>query len=185
MKISFTATKVLSSFLGIKCIERNVYLSCFSCFSSCIHGCRLLGKFIPHFGESILYLGKDLNLDGFSEQPGGDKKVFKSNNILISWRKNKNLLHLEVAEAGKITQLLCSKMCQSFAEGVAINDSVNEVVVVNDSVNSCETDQDTSQSRVCKSNATCSNIEELKTRQTTNTEAIQTLSDSLDHITTE
>ncbi|CAB3987358.1 Hypothetical predicted protein, partial [Paramuricea clavata] len=70
-----------------------------------------------------------------------------------------------------------------FTEGVAVNDAVNEVVVVNDSDNSCETDQDTSQSRVCKSNAICSNIEELKTGQTINTEAIQTLSDSLVHIT--
>ncbi|CAB4035251.1 Hypothetical predicted protein [Paramuricea clavata] len=74
-------------------------------------------------------------------------------------------------------------MCQIFTEGVVVNDFVNEVVVVNDSANSCETDQDTSQSRVCKSNAICSNIEKPKSGQTINTEAIQALSDSLVHIT--
>ena len=79
------------------------------------------------------FLNKGLNLVGTWEQLGGDKKVFKSSNILISWRKNKNLLHLKGAEAGKITQLLCLKMCQNDAESVVINDYVNEAVV-------CKTD---------------------------------------------
>ncbi len=107
------------------------------------------------------------------------KKVFKSSNILISWRKNKNLLHLEGAQAGKITQLLYSKMCQNDAESVVVNDSVNEAVVVNDPVNPCETDL---QSRIYRSSA-MEYIEEPKAGQAVNTEAIQSLSDSLVHIT--
>ena len=125
------------------------------------------------------FLSKDLNLVGTWEQPGGDKKVFKSSNILISWRRNKNLLHLEGAKAGKIIQLLCSKMCQNDAESVVVNDSVNEAVVVNDPDNPCETDL---QSRVYRSSA-MEHIEELKAGQAVNTEAIQSLSDSLIHIT--
>lgn len=119
------------------------------------------------------FVDKDLNMDGVWEQPGSDKKVFKSNNILISWRRGKNLLHLEGAEAGKIIQRLCSKICQGFVESVNINDSVNEVVVVNDAANSCETDLDTFESRVGKDSAVCSDIEALKTGQAINTEAIQ------------
>ena len=46
------------------------------------------------------FVEKDLNLDGIWEQPVGNKEIFKSNNILISWRKNKNLLHLELRRRG-------------------------------------------------------------------------------------
>lgn len=129
------------------------------------------------------FVGKDLNLDGVWEQPRGDKKVFKSNNISITWRKNKSLLHFEGLEANKITKLLCCIICQSFAESVAVNNSVNEVVVVNDSVNSCESDSGTLQGRVSKSNAISSDMEGPITGQAINTEAIRALSDSLVHIT--
>ena len=70
-------------------------------------------------------------------------------------------------------------MCQNDAESVVVNDSVNEAVVVNDPDNPCETDL---QSRVYRSSA-MEHIEELKAGQTVNTEAIQSLSDSLIHIT--
>lgn len=83
---------------------------------------------------------------------------------------------------GKIIQRRCFKICHSFSENVAINDSCNEVVVVNESANSCETDLDTFQSRVCKHNAINSDIEGLNTGQAINTEAIRAPSDSLVHL---
>ena len=40
------------------------------------------------------FFSDELKLDGVWEQPGGDKKIFSTADISISWRKNKSLLHI-------------------------------------------------------------------------------------------
>jgi hypothetical protein len=55
-------------------------------------------------------LSEDLKLTGIWEQPGGDKKVFRTNDTSILWRKSKSLLHLEGTDAGKITQLIRKRL---------------------------------------------------------------------------
>ena len=88
-------------------------------------------------------LSEDLKLTGIWEQPGGDKKVFRTNDTSISWRKSKSLLHLEGTDVGKITQLLCTKICEDL-NGVS---KTNNIII---SDCSCQTESDISQSCLCK-----------------------------------
>ncbi|CAB4020864.1 Hypothetical predicted protein, partial [Paramuricea clavata] len=45
------------------------------------------------------FTSNELKLDGNWEQPGGDKKIFNSENISITWRKAKSILNIEGVEA--------------------------------------------------------------------------------------
>jgi hypothetical protein len=99
-------------------------------------------------------LSEDLKLTGIWEQPDGDKKVFRTNDTSISWRKNKSMLHLEGTDAGKITQLLCTKICEDL-NGVS---KTNNIII---SDCSCQTESDISQSCLCKCKDICHDIEVL------------------------
>ncbi len=58
------------------------------------------------------FFSEDIKLEGIWEQPGGDEKVFKMDNMSISWRRNKNLFDLDGKdeEVGRVTRLLCDKV---------------------------------------------------------------------------
>jgi uncharacterized protein YoxC len=120
-------------------------------------------------------LSEDLKLTGIWEQPDGDKKVFRTNDTSISWRKSKSLLHLEGTDAGKITQLLCTKICEDLN---AVSKTNN--IIISDC--SCQTESDISQSCLCKCKDICHDIEGLKSGQKVTSEAIQSLSKAVSHI---
>ena len=120
-------------------------------------------------------LSEDLKLTGIWEQLGGDKKVFRTNDTSISWRKSKSLLHLKGTDAGKITQLLCTKICEDL-NGVS---KTNNIII---SDCSCQTESDISQSCLCKCKDICHDIEGLKSGQKVTSEAIQSLSKAVSHI---
>ena len=50
------------------------------------------------------FVGENLKLEGSWTQPGGDKKMFTSDNSTIIWRKNKNLLCLSERCQERIVQ---------------------------------------------------------------------------------
>ena len=116
------------------------------------------------------FLSEDLKLIGIWEQPGGDKKVFKTRNISISWRKSKSLLYIEGPEADKITQLLCSKIMENL-------NSVSGNSNISSSDCSCQTEAD-----ISKCNDFRCDIKELKASQNASKEAIQALSGTVDLI---
>ena len=58
------------------------------------------------------FVGENLKLEGSWTQPGGDKKMFTSDNSTIIWRKNKNLLYLEGEKASDVRKELCKHMCK-------------------------------------------------------------------------
>ena len=63
--------------------------------------------------ESLkLLLKEDLKLDGTWSHPGGDKKLFRAENITISWRRNKSILLLEGENAGSLMKNLCDMMLE-------------------------------------------------------------------------
>ena len=111
--------------------------------------------------------GVNRNMHG---QPGGDKKVFMTRNISISWRKSKSLLYIEGPEADKITQLLCSKIMENL-NGVSGNSNISS------SDCSCQTEVD-----ISKYSDFRSDIKELKVSQNASKEGIQALSGTVDLI---
>ena len=48
------------------------------------------------------FVADSLKLKGVWSQPGGDKKVFATEDVSIIWRKNKNLLFIEGAKANQL-----------------------------------------------------------------------------------
>ena len=103
-------------------------------------------------------VSEKLNLDGSWEQPGGDRKVFKCEDLTITWKKNKNLLCIEGERAKDITEDLCKIICSEYSGASSEHSSV--------------------------STDTRDDIESLKLGQSINCEAIKTLSDSICHLTT-
>jgi hypothetical protein len=79
------------------------------------------------------FTSNELKLDGNWEQPDGDKKIFNSENISITWRKAKSILNIEGVEAGKIIYLLCAQLCKN-------TDSTIQSGNTNYSNSSCQTD---------------------------------------------
>ena len=125
------------------------------------------------FDSLKLLIADDLKLDGTWEHPGGDKKVFKFNDSLISWRKGKGLLQIEGDEMGKVYQHLCKKILNS------LHSSVKNVV---SSDMSCQTNVDTPRQSSCPCADVVFDIEELKSGQEINREIIQTLSQTVEQI---
>ena len=121
------------------------------------------------------FLSEDLTLIRIWEQPGSDKKVFKTCSTSISWRKSKSLLYVEGPEADKIAQLLCSKNVENL-------NSVSENSNIDSSDCSYQTEADFSKSCLCRCNDFCCDIKELKASQNASKEAIQALSGTLDLI---
>jgi uncharacterized protein YoxC len=85
------------------------------------------------------------------------------------------LLHLEGTDAGKITQLLCTKICEDLN---AVSKTNN--IIISDC--SCQTESDISQSCLCKCKDICHDIEGLKSGQKVTSEAVQSLSKAVSHI---
>ena len=131
--------------------------------------------------DSLKFISEDLKLDGNWEQPGSDKKVFKTDNFSVSWRKSKSLLHFEGDETRNIAQVLTGAMIVK-----NFDPAVNKDTNTSNSNSSCKTK---STSLLSLSGASCkctdvhSDIQELKLSQSVNREAIQALSDSLACIT--
>ena len=102
------------------------------------------------------FVGKNLKLEGSWTQPGGDKKVFTSDNSTIIWRKSKNLLYLEGEKASDVRKELCKHMCKQDEEiSVAQQSNMQNV---------------------------CDDLEGLRLGQLANTEAIQAISGSISNI---
>ena len=56
------------------------------------------------------FFSNELKLDDVWAQSGGDKMVFSTTDVSISWRKSKNLLYIVGDEMGKYMELFCSKI---------------------------------------------------------------------------
>lgn len=110
------------------------------------------------------FVSENLKLEGTWSQPGGDKKLFTSEDLTIIWRKNKNLLSVNGKRASKIMKELCKQICK------LDEDNLESPI------------SDARQSSM-KSSDICEEFENLKFGQLVNTEAIQALSGSISHIT--
>ena len=63
--------------------------------------------------ESLkLFIKEDLKLDGTWSHPGGDKKLFSTENIIISWRRSKSILWLKGENADGLMKNLCNMMLE-------------------------------------------------------------------------
>ena len=123
------------------------------------------------------FVGDVLGLSGVWEQPGGDKKIFKTDNTSIVWRKSKCALQIEGAEVNKITQLFYLKIGENLNPGCESTD----ISIVNKTTTSSQTERAISKCDSCE--AVINDIEELKSGQDSNREAIQSVSDSILHLT--
>ena len=107
------------------------------------------------YGALKQFVQDSLKLEGTWSQPGGDKKVFKTDKCLISWRKNRKLLYIE---GEKETQVKIELYKCLFDE---------------------EFQPSFQASLPCNSYDTSAEIEELKSGQLTNGQAIQSLAESV------
>ncbi len=123
------------------------------------------------------FVGDVLGLSGVWEQPGGDKKIFKTDNTSIVWRKSKCALQIEGAEVNKITQLFYLKIGENLNPGCESTD----ISIVNKTTTSSQTERVISKSDSCE--AVINDTEELKSGQDSNRKAIQSVSDSILHLT--
>ena len=106
------------------------------------------------------FVSEELQLQGTWEQPGGDRKLFKSKKLTIGWRKNKGL-SITGEDATKIMNELCQRVCNYHASNSQASIS-----------------SDTQQPNELSDDGYV-DIEKLKLRQQANSEAIQSLSDSI------
>ena len=108
------------------------------------------------------FISEDLKLDGNWEQPGSDKKVFKTDNFSVSWRKSKSLLHFEGDETRNIAQVLCAMIVKNF------DPAVNKDTNASNSISLCKT-KSTSQLSLSGANCKCtdvySDVQELKSKR--------------------
>ena len=104
------------------------------------------------------FVSELLKIDGIWSHPGGDKKLFTSEYVTISWRKSKNVILVDGERAVDIIKELCKLICNG-GEGIDSH-----------GLHSSET------ADICK------DIEDLKCGQSVNGEAIQSLSDSICHL---
>ena len=103
------------------------------------------------------FVSEHLKVDGAWSSPGSDKKLFTSENVIISWRKSKGILLVSGEKAVNIVNELCKQICNGGegknSVGLPSNKSVD---IYHD-------------------------IGDLKCGQLTNSEAIQSLPDSVLH----
>ena len=90
--------------------------------------------------------------------PGGDKKVFTSESVIISWRKSKGILLVSGDKAVYIVNELCKQICNG-GDGIRAQSLPSN-----------------------KSADIYHDIEDLKCGLSANGEVIQSLSDSICHI---
>ena len=106
------------------------------------------------------FVSEHLKVDGGWSSPGSDKRLFASEKVIISWRKSKGILLVSGEKAVNIVNELCKQICNynggegKNSVGLPSNKSVD---IYHD-------------------------IEYLKCGQLTNSEAIQSLSDSVLHM---
>ena len=115
------------------------------------------------------YLCFELKLDGAWDQPGGDKKIFCTADISISWRRNKNLLHITGDELGTYSKLLCTKILERCLLSTSTDGS-------------SQRDSATLQSNICKHKDVHSLIIDLQAGQDVNSIEIQSLSHFVDRL---
>ena len=116
-----------------------------------------------------LFVSEELQLNDVWEQPGGDKKVLKTNHTSIVWRKSKSVLQIEGAEVSKIIQLLCTK--------IGVKEHVDTNILR-------ETNASSQPESVISSWGSCEAIiEDLKFGQDINRIAIQSISESVSCLT--
>ena len=104
------------------------------------------------------FVSEHLKVDGVWSSPGSDKKLFTSENVIISWRKSKGILLVSGEKAVNVVNELCKQICNG-------GEGENSVGLPSN-----------------KSADIYHDIEDLKCGQLTNSEAIQSLSDSVLHI---
>ena len=114
--------------------------------------------------ESLkLFIKEDLKLDGTWSHPGGDKKLFSTENITISWRRSKSILWLKGENADGLMKNLCDMMLE---RGKYSN---NSDIISKPSPSGKEFD-------------IYNEIESLKMGQSVNRELVQTLSNSISNM---
>ena len=113
---------------------------------------------IGDFESLRQFVSEHLKIDGVWSHPGGDKKVFTSENVIISWRKSKGILLVSGDKAGYIVNELCKQICNG-------GDGIRTQTLPSN-----------------KSADIYHDIEDLKCGLSANGEAIQSLSDSVCHI---
>ena len=104
------------------------------------------------------FVSERLKIDGIWSHSGRDKKLFTSEYVTISWRKSKNVILVDGERAVDIIKELC-KLIRNGGEGIDSH-----------GLHSSET------ADICK------DIEDLKCGQSVNGEAIQSLFDSICHL---
>ena len=110
------------------------------------------------FGSLKQFFKDVLNFGGEWSQPGGDKKVFTLGKSSISWRKSKSLLHFEGEESTTIKKKICEVMLdKEISSQRKIHSSLSPEIATDE-------------------------IEGLRTGQLINTEAIQSLAESIAQI---
>ena len=57
------------------------------------------------------FVSEHLKVDGVWSSPGSDKKLFTSENVIISWRKSKGILLVSGEKAVNIVNELCKQIC--------------------------------------------------------------------------
>jgi hypothetical protein len=117
------------------------------------------------FDSLKCFVKDNLKLKGTWTQPGGDKKVFTSEDSTstLIWRKNKSILLIDGERAHDIMKDLCKHMCDEFDSGTSTGH------VGQPSMQSCDVYED---------------VETLKFGQSLNSEAIQALSASVSQLST-
>lgn len=82
------------------------------------------------------FFSNELKLDDVWAQSGGDKMVFSTTDVSISWRKSKNLLYIVGDEMGKYMELFCSKIYKAICPKVTTTDesSQTEAAIMQSSV---------------------------------------------------
>ena len=113
---------------------------------------------ISDFESLRQFVSEHLKIDGEWSHPGGDKKVFTSECVIISWRKSKGILLVSGDGAVYIVNELCKQICNG-GDGIRAQSlpSNKPADIYHD-------------------------IEDLKCGLSANGEAIQSLSDSICHI---
>ena len=66
---------------------------------------------IGDFESLRQFVSEHLKIDGVWSHSGGDKKVFTSESVIISWRKSKGILLVSGDRAVYIVNELCKQIC--------------------------------------------------------------------------
>lgn len=62
------------------------------------------------------FVNEKLGIEGEWSSPGGERKLFKSRNVVMHWWKNKTFLSIEGNQASETKRLLMAYICDSIGE---------------------------------------------------------------------